>query len=235
MSECTKDLRVFLKFKNARLLDAIDNTFGPDISLSAVMKAIGTNANVFYGLINLSKSPFPKNKGIGKGSGRGSGHGVNVEGTYYNRSAVKIAEALGRLVEDLFPKSLYDLKLPKDISRDMNSVQLLSLQEAREMKLLTDESYEPDFDAPMLSEDLNKILGTLTTREELVLRLRFGLGGPELTFDQLAVYLKCSKERLRQIEKRALLRLRHPARSLGLKTYYDDDAFIPTAGEVAND
>lgn len=222
MSESTRDLRVFLKFKNARLLDAIDKALGDGAKISDVAELCCVSSHTLYRLISLTISPFSAVQASGKGSGIGGGMGINVNGIWYKPSAIKIAKTLGRLVEDIFPKSLYELKLPNKIFRDMDSVQLLSLQEARAMKLLTDCSYEPDFDGAMLKEDLDKMLKTLGTREELVLRLRFGLGGPEFTFSELADRLKVSTERLRQIEARALRKLRHPSRSTRLRPYYEE-------------
>lgn len=68
---------------------------------------------------------------------------------------------------------------------------------------------------------LDSVLDTLETREKAVLRMRFGLdGGGNRTLEEVGCLLKMSKERVRQIEKKALRKLRHPARVAALKECY---------------
>jgi RNA polymerase primary sigma factor len=72
----------------------------------------------------------------------------------------------------------------------------------------------------LLDEELNRILGTLTSRQQEVLRLRFGLGGGQAhTLDEVGRIMGVTRERIRQIEEKALRRLRHPSRSRILRTY----------------
>ena len=74
----------------------------------------------------------------------------------------------------------------------------------------------------MLKEQLTEVLDTLTPREEKVLRLRFGLDdGRARTLEEVGKEFEVTRERIRQIEAKALRKLRHPSRSKKLKDYLD--------------
>lgn len=89
----------------------------------------------------------------------------------------------------------------------------------------------PDDDAPapadaashiLLKEQLAEVLDTLTPREEKVLRLRFGLeDGRSRTLEEVGKEFNVTRERIRQIEAKALRKLRHPSRSKKLKDFLD--------------
>jgi RNA polymerase sigma factor, sigma-70 family len=89
----------------------------------------------------------------------------------------------------------------------------------------------PDDEAPapadaashtLLKETLGNVLDTLTDREEKVLRLRFGLeDGRSRTLEEVGKEFNVTRERIRQIEAKALRKLRHPSRSKKLKDFLD--------------
>ncbi len=89
----------------------------------------------------------------------------------------------------------------------------------------------PDDDAPapadaasliLLKEQLSEVLSTLTEREEKVLRLRFGLeDGRSRTLEEVGKEFDVTRERIRQIEAKALRKLRHPSRSKKVKDFLD--------------
>ncbi|MBQ8567777.1 MAG: RNA polymerase sigma factor RpoD [Oscillospiraceae bacterium] len=89
----------------------------------------------------------------------------------------------------------------------------------------------PDDDAPapaeaashiLLKEQLNDVLSTLTEREAKVLRLRFGLeDGRSRTLEEVGKQFDVTRERIRQIEAKALRKLRHPSRSKKVKDFLD--------------
>ena len=74
----------------------------------------------------------------------------------------------------------------------------------------------------LLKEQLVEVLGTITEREQKVLRLRFGLDdGRARTLEEVGKEFNVTRERIRQIEAKALRKLRHPSRSRKLKDYLD--------------
>lgn len=89
----------------------------------------------------------------------------------------------------------------------------------------------PDDNAPepteaasqvLLKEQIDQVLGTLTEREEKVLRLRFGLeDGRSRTLEEVGQMFNVTRERIRQIEAKALRKLRHPNRSNKVKDFID--------------
>jgi RNA polymerase primary sigma factor len=75
----------------------------------------------------------------------------------------------------------------------------------------------------LLHEQLIEVLDTLTDREQKVLRLRFGLDdGRPRTLEEVGREFNVTRERIRQIEAKALRKLRHPSRSKKLKDYLDE-------------
>ena len=133
---------------------------------------------------------------------------------------------------------------PEEIAKEMN----LSLDKVREIQKIAQEpvsletpigeeedshlgDFIPDDDAPapaeaasfsLLKEQLTNVLSTLTPREEKVLRLRFGLDdGRARTLEEVGKEFDVTRERIRQIEAKALRKLRHPSRSKKLKDYLD--------------
>jgi RNA polymerase primary sigma factor len=74
-----------------------------------------------------------------------------------------------------------------------------------------------------LRETANRILSTLTPREERVLRMRFGIGmNSDHTLEEVGQQFNVTRERIRQIEAKALRKLKHPSRSRKLRSFLDD-------------
>jgi len=133
---------------------------------------------------------------------------------------------------------------PEEIAKEMN----MSVDKVREIMKISQEpvsletpigeeedshlgDFIPDEDVPapaeaaaftLLKEQLLGVLDTLTPREEKVLRLRFGLDdGRARTLEEVGKEFNVTRERIRQIEAKALRKLRHPSRSKKLKDYLD--------------
>jgi len=133
---------------------------------------------------------------------------------------------------------------PEEIAKEMN----MPVEKVREIMKISKEpvsletpigeeedshlgDFIPDDDAPapseaaaftLLKEQLVDVLDTLTPREEKVLRLRFGLDdGRARTLEEVGKEFNVTRERIRQIEAKALRKLRHPSRSKKLKDYLD--------------
>ena len=74
----------------------------------------------------------------------------------------------------------------------------------------------------LLKEHINEVLNTLTLREQRVLKLRFGLeDGKQRTLEEVGKEFQVTRERIRQIEAKALRKLRHPTRSKKLRDFMD--------------
>ena len=133
---------------------------------------------------------------------------------------------------------------PEEIAKEMN----MSVEKVREIMKISQEpvsletpigeeedshlgDFIPDDDAPapaeaaaftLLKEQLIGVLDTLTAREEKVLKLRFGLDdGRARTLEEVGKEFNVTRERIRQIEAKALRKLRHPSRSKKLNDYLD--------------
>jgi len=133
---------------------------------------------------------------------------------------------------------------PNEIAKELN----MSIDKVREIMKIAQEpisletpigeeedshlgDFIPDDDAPapseaasfmLLKEQLGEVLNTLTPREAMVLRLRFGLDdGRARTLEEVGKEFNVTRERIRQIEAKALRKLRHPSRSKKLKDYLE--------------
>ncbi|HUX51559.1 MAG TPA: RNA polymerase sigma factor RpoD, partial [Spirochaetia bacterium] len=119
------------------------------------------------------------------------------------------------------------VKSVKNVAREPISLETPIGEE--EDSLLGDFIEDKDVENPahqtaftLLQEQLREVLATLPAREQEVLKMRFGLeDGYSLTLEEVGLYFNVTRERIRQIEAKALRRLRHPKRSRRLKDYLD--------------
>lgn len=117
------------------------------------------------------------------------------------------------------------VKAVKNVAREPISLETPIGEE--EDSLLGDFIEDKDVENPasqtaftLLQEQLQDVLKTLPPREQEVLKMRFGLeDGYSLTLEEVGLYFEVTRERIRQIEAKALRRLRHPKRSRRLKDY----------------
>jgi RNA polymerase primary sigma factor len=120
------------------------------------------------------------------------------------------------------------VKAVKNVAREPISLETPIGEE--EDSLLGDFIEDKDVENPasqtaftILQEQLEDVLETLPPREQEVLKMRFGLeDGYSLTLEEVGLYFNVTRERIRQIEAKALRRLRHPKRSRRLKDYIDN-------------
>jgi RNA polymerase primary sigma factor len=161
---------------------------------------------------------------------------LNRAGTLYRigKAARQLDQELGRNpeVEEIAEK----LKLPHDEVRDTMQIanSHLSLDASfsndQEENSLVDYLADDNLESPdeqtyvnALSDDMQRALDTLTDRERAILSLYFGLEGEEpLTLEEIGMRMNLTRERIRQIKEKAILRLRHNSRSKYLKGYVQD-------------
>jgi RNA polymerase primary sigma factor len=123
--------------------------------------------------------------------------------------------------------SVIRVKSVKNVAREPISLETPIGEE--EDSLLGDFIEDKDVENPasqtaftILQEQLQEVLYTLPPREQEVLKMRFGLeDGYSLTLEEVGLYFNVTRERIRQIEAKALRRLRHPKRSRRLKDYIE--------------
>ncbi len=149
------------------------------------------------------------------------------------RESRQLMQILGREpsdeeVADRLGWSVARVKSVKNVAREPISLETPIGEE--EDSLLGDFIEDKDIENPanqtafkLLQEQLQDVLYTLPPREQEVLKMRFGLeDGYSLTLEEVGLYFNVTRERIRQIEAKALRRLRHPKRSRRLKDYIDN-------------
>jgi RNA polymerase primary sigma factor len=161
---------------------------------------------------------------------------LNRAGTLYRigKAARQLDQELGRAPE--VSEIAEKLKLPHDEVRDTMQIanSHLSLDASfsndQEENSLVDYLADDNLESPdeqtyvnALSDDMQKALDTLTDRERAILSLYFGIEGEEpLTLEEIGKRMNLTRERIRQIKEKAILRLRHNSRSKYLKGYVQD-------------
>jgi len=144
-----------------------------------------------------------------------------------DEDVAKVATYLGETIDYLFPPLL--MKAIEEgvfIRRDaqLAGPEIISLTEAARLRLTYDGEGEmiDEVDRHLLTEQIPIILETLTPRERQMIELRFGFeDGVSRTLEQVGQRFNVTRERIRQIEAKALRKLRHPSRSRKLKDYLE--------------
>ena len=124
----------------------------------------------------------------------------------------KLANFLGKSVAELFPESILmdNLKEKNKYDVYVSDENLQSfLQHTQENPFLTLES---SVDKELIKKSISKILCTLTAREERVIRMLYGIGTEEKMLEDVAKDIGVSRERVRQIENKAIRKMTHPSR-----------------------
>lgn len=204
------DLRVerTIRFKNRVLYDAIHSRWN---SVSDAADEIGVHLQNLYALLSLRENPY---------------YAKRYKASGPRPVAIRIAQVIGLPVSELFPPDLYSQAghlLPRTDVLVASSCDLLPLLAAS--RELTDGGIgdvEDGLAASEKREAIRAALFNLTPRMQKIIELRFGLNGcePE-TLEDISQRFDVGKERIRQIEARALRELRNPAVSLPLRMALD--------------
>ncbi len=165
------------------------------------------------------------------------------------RNPVNIVETINKITraQRRLTQKLNRDPTPEEISNELDNI--LSADRIREIQLIAmdplslekpvgeeEDSHVGDFiedkdnesplkyaNTSLLKDKLNEVLGELTDREEKVIRLRYGIDdGRNHTLEEVGKEFNVTRERIRQIEAKALKKLRHPSRSKQLRDYLDD-------------
>ena len=188
IEEPTGDLLVKSRLYNALLHDAIKES---GLTQKEYAESVGVTLNTIGGYLTLRICPWSKS-----GEPR--------------HDAQLLAIRLEIPFNELFPPSLYALRQmvpPQFLLRRYESAVLVPLIEARNVPAL--ENSSQSISEEELREGLRKVLSCLTSREELVLKQKFGLDGNVCSYREIGEQLNLSRERIRQIEAKALRKLRY--------------------------
>lgn len=206
--EDTKAYRVKITVRNNLLLSAIEQAgyrYNTEFA-----KEIGFQSTRLGALIGLREAPIKK------------------DGDFTDM-AKKIMEVLGAAPSDLWTVEQLNMSLEKNVWEDKYNTEMVrSILGGNVAQLegsVYEESEKPEevLNKKELKAELEKVLGTLTPRETKVLQLRFGLDGcGEHTLGEVGDMLNIGKERVRQIEAKALRKMRDPSRSKAFKGHVED-------------
>ena len=136
---------------------------------------------------------------------------------------IKIACILEKPLDYLFPEELLSAIDAGIFSRrkvELAAPQLISLTEARHLLISDGSAVEEEVETKLLAETISEVLKTLTPREQNIIGLRFGFDGQSRTLESAGRELGMTRERIRQIEAKALRKLRHPSRTRKLKDFW---------------
>lgn len=218
-------VRVEVKFKNARLYSAIcdaayqDKNYHTSLGqgrVSAFCRFYEVSYDLVSQLLLLRLSPILK----------------RTRHTY-RPICVTLSNILDIDCATLFPQALYAQSWPTRFSTEVPLATFVGLGAAKRLTL-PPSSFEAVANRE-LRELMTAAVATLTPRETLVITQRFGLDGQgEQTLEEVAQEHAVSRERIRQIEAKAMRKLRHPSRSRTLRPFASvvrDDTPAPDASE----
>jgi len=196
----TKPVRLEMRVRNNVLWHAIFDHYS---SVAEFARLRNVDHCLVGGLLNLTMSPFRKR-----------------DGGYY-KFAIDVANAAGVPLEILYPENLYGgISMPK-VAVEMNLPELPIGREALYLPApddATDLTTNNEF-----REALSRAMDGLSEREQSIIRARYGLDtGAEMTLREMGSAQGVGHERIRQIEARALRKLRHPSRSRHLRAFLED-------------
>ena len=222
--EPVNEYRIKVTVRNNLILNAIENAGHK--SVSAFCKSVGMAPQKVTEMIAMRKPPLNNNG-------------------EFSHMAKLLMEELCALPTDLWTAEQLTLKLKRNTAqRDVSSEGMRSALGMHAEEML--ELMKPaDPDEAVLKHEMVSVveeqLESLSPRQALVLRMRYGIGCEEHTYEEIGDKFDLTKERIRQIEARALRHLKHPSRSDELRQLLPDyekppeveqKAALPACGNV---
>jgi RNA polymerase primary sigma factor len=191
------EYRLKVTIKNNLILNAIEER--GYTNLNNFCKGEGLKLNNLYDLINLKIAP------------------IGVDGRFI-KPAQDLMEVLGACPTDLWTEEQLTLKLQTNtVTKTLNKEKVDIYLSSGNSHLILDNPanvFEKEDDKKLISQMLN----SLSPRESKILKLRFGLENTdEHTLEEVGDKYHSHRERIRQLEARALRKMRHPSRSESLK------------------
>ena len=222
--EPVNEYRIKVTVRNNLILNAIENAGHK--SVSAFCKSVGMAPQKVTEMIAMRKPPLNNNG-------------------EFSHMAKLLMEELCALPTDLWTAEQLTLKLKRNTAqRDVSSEGMRAALGMHADEML--ELMKPDApDEAVLKHEMVSVveeqLESLSPRQALVLRMRYGIGCEEHTYEEIGDKFDLTKERIRQIEARALRHLKHPSRSDELRQLLPDyekppeveqKAALPACGNV---
>ena len=190
------DLRLELRCKNAKLWHVV---FDECETVAAFCRSHNLRNGAVGDLLKFTKSPY-----CASGMRRAT----------LCKLAQWFVDYSGYSADELFPAHLYANNMPKMLVFERESAGFLPLSAAR---FIAAPAGEEDARDPFVRDRVAIALSTLTPREQQVVEERFGFVGEQKTREAIGAELGVSKDRISQIEAKALRKLRHPSRGPSLR------------------
>jgi len=192
------EYQIDIKVRNALILNKIKN-LGFD-SVPKFCKANNLSYQSINELLNFRRSPLLASSGN------------------FSSVVINLCNALNCLPEEIFTINQITLEMQSN----KHSIQVSEAELQFQLDNLNQKSLDDQRMDDELIPAINKALDTLTPREQKLLRLRFGIDDQTHTLDEIAAHFNCGRERVRQIEAKALRKIRHPSRSDHLRDFLDN-------------
>ena len=203
--ESINEYRIKVTVRNNLILSAIENAGHK--SVAAFCRHVGIGITAMTELIGMRKPP------------------LNNSGEF-SALAKLLMEELCALPTDLWTSEQLTLKLARNSAQRSVSAEGMRAALGMHAEEMLELMKPDDLDENVLKHEMVGVveeqLDSLTPRESKVLRMRFGIGCEEQTLEQVADTLDVTKERIRQIEAKALRHLKHPSRSDTLRQLLPD-------------